>query len=85
MTVPVQIRKSQVAERIREAAALTGQSITDVVDEGIGLVLDRAYRRLSVDERRRNIDRILAEVRELPRLGPVPTDDDFYDEDGLPK
>jgi len=85
MTAPVQIRKEGVARRIREAAAITGQSITEVVDEGIGLVLDRAYRRLSADERRRNIDRILAEVRELPRIGPPATDDDFYDEDGLPK
>ena len=85
MTAPVQIRKEDVARKIREAAALTGQSITEVVDQGISLVLDRVHRRLSADERKRNIDRILAEVRELPRVGPTPTDDDFYDEDGFPK
>jgi hypothetical protein len=85
MTKPIQIRKDDVARDIRELAALRGASITDVVGEAVRTELERERRRGSTEAREREIDRILARVRALPRTGQMLTDDDLYDEDGLPK
>ena len=85
MTKPIQIRNEDVVRDIREAVALTQQSITEVVADGVRMVLDQARRRATKEIREREIDRILAEVRALPQLGPPLTDDDLYDQDGLPK
>lgn len=85
MTKPIQIRKEDVARDIRELAAMTGDNITDVVGKLVRAELDRERRRRSPEERERAIDRILAQVRALPRTGRVLTDDDLYDEYGLPK
>ena len=85
MTKPIQIRKEDVVRDIREAAALTRRPITDVVGEGVRLVLERERRRAGAGAREREIDQLLAELRALPKLGPMPTDADFYDEDGFPK
>jgi hypothetical protein len=85
MTKPIQIRDEEAVSAIREAAALSRRSLTETVKEGARLVLERARRDSSREDREKEIDRILAEIRALPVLGPVPTDDDFYDEDGFPK
>lgn len=87
MNAPVQIRKPDVAERLRSMALREGLSITDLVDQ---MAREREAR---IDEARRaEIDRKIAVVNEivrefnaLPVLGPLLTDDDIYDEDGLPK
>lgn len=87
MNAPVQIRKPEVAERLRELARLEGKTITDLVEE---MVRERDERLVS--DREANIQAKLAAVEEivahfqsLPILGPLLTDDDLYDEDGLPK
>lgn len=87
MNAPVQIRKTDTVERLRRLASLEGKTITELVDE---MVRERDER--LVAEREADIERRLAEVREtvrrfqaLPIVGPLLTDDDFYDEDGLPK
>jgi hypothetical protein len=87
MNAPVQIRKPEVAERLRELARLEGKSITDLVEE---MVRERDERLVAA--RKADIETRLAEVREtvrrfqaLPVIGPLLTDDDFYDDDGLPK
>lgn len=87
MNAPVQIRKAEVVERLRRLANLEGKSITDLVDE---MVRERDERLARV--RDAEIERKMAQVREivahfqsLPIVGPLLTDDDFYDEDGLPK
>lgn len=85
MTKPIQIRNEEVVRDIREAAALTNQSITDVVAEGARVVLERAKRRTSHEDRQKAIDRIIAEYRALPKTGRMLTDDDLYDEDGFPR
>jgi hypothetical protein len=85
MMKPIQIRKEEVVRDIREAAALTNRSITDVVAEGARVVLDRAKRRTTVGAREKAIDRIVAEYRALPKMGRMLTDDDLYDENGFPK
>ena len=87
MTKPIQIKNEDAARDIRELAALTGEAITEAVHEAVREKLAKVRRRTSADieERRRAVDRILAEVRALPRIGPPLTDDDLYDDYGLPK
>ena len=85
MTKPIQIKKEDVARDIRELAALTRQPITEAVGAAVREQLARQRRALMVDERRREVARIQARVAALPRIGPKMTDDDLYDEDGLPK
>ncbi|THD81855.1 MAG: hypothetical protein E7812_03340 [Phenylobacterium sp.] len=89
MTKPIQIRDEAAVSAIREAAALSRRSLTEVVREGAQLVLDRERRRTRREdpEREQRIDRLLAEFREAVRShgGRIPTDDDFYDENGFPK
>lgn len=87
MNAPVQIRKAEVVERLRRLANLEGKSITDLVDE---MVRERDERLARV--RDAEIERKMAQVREivahfqsLPIMGPLLTDDDLYDEDGLPR
>ena len=83
MNAPVQIRKPEVAERLRRIAAREGKSITDLVDE---LTLERDQQiEAEVERRRSAVKALLNEVDALPRIGPLLTDDDLYDEDGLPK
>ena len=85
MTTPIQIRNEHVVRDIREAAALTHRPITEIVGEGVQIVLERERRRATAGQRGREIDRILAEIDALPILGPMLTDDDLYDDDGLPR
>lgn len=68
-------------------AQLTNRTLTDIVGEGVRLVLEkeRARRRATRDQRDRKIDEIMARVRALPRTGEDLTDADLYDEDGLPR
>ena len=87
MNAPVQIRKPEVAARLRELARLEGKSITDLVDEMVRERDERlvARRQADIAERRRAVKEIVAHFNSLPIVGPLLTDDDFYDEDGLPK
>jgi hypothetical protein len=87
MNAPVQIRKPETVERLRRLAALEGKSITELVDE---MVRERDERILAANEA--EVQRKIAAAREivrhfqsLPIVGPLLTDDDLYDEDGLPK
>ena len=87
MNAPVQIRKPEVAERLRELARLEGKSITDLVEE---MVRERdarlaAARDADIAERRRAVQEAVERFNALPVVGPLLTDDDLYDENGLPK
>ncbi len=87
MNAPVQIRKPDVAERLRSLARREGLSITDLGDE---MARDRearanTARQAEIDRKIAAAEAIVAHFQSLPILGPLLTDDDFYDEDGLPK
>lgn len=87
MNAPVQIRKPDVTERLRSLAQREGLSITDLVDE---MARDRearanTARQAEIDQKIAAAEAIVAHFQSLPILGPLLTDDDFYDEDGLPK
>ena len=87
MNAPVQIRKPEVAERLRQRAKSEGKSITELVETMLAerIAADEARASDDVTRRRAAVADILARVRATPKLAPWPTDDDFYDEDGLPK
>ncbi len=87
MTSPVQIRKSETVERLRRLAVLEGKSITDLVDEMARERDERltVAREKDIAERRRGVEEAVRRFNALPVVGPLLSDDDFYDEDGLPK
>lgn len=87
MNAPVQIRKFDTVERLRRLAALEGKSITDLVDEMVRERDERltAAREADIAQRRQAVEEAVARIDAMPRLAPWPTDDDFYDEDGLPR
>jgi hypothetical protein len=87
MNAPVQIRKAETVERLRRLAALEGKTITELVDE---MVRERdqrmaAEREADIAERRRGVEEAVRRFNALPVVGLLLSDDDFYDEDGLPK
>lgn len=87
MNAPVQIRKPDVAERLRNIARREGLSITDLVDEMAREREGRADKAQNAEIQRKiaAVNEIVREFNALPVLGPLLTDDDIYDEDGLPK
>ena len=87
MNAPVQIRKPDVAERLRNMALREGLSITELVDQ---MAREREARpdearRAEIERKIAAVNEIVRECNALPVLGPLLTDDDIYDEDGLPK
>jgi hypothetical protein len=84
---PIQIRRPEVVRKIRELAQATGRPITDAV----AVAIEQALRRLDdekeegIRRRRKAIDDIVARFQALPVVGRPLTDDDLYDEDGLPR
>ncbi|MCX6594540.1 MAG: type II toxin-antitoxin system VapB family antitoxin [Acidobacteria bacterium] len=87
MSGPIQIRRPDVAAAARELAALRGVSITDAISQALQaqLVSQKAAQQSEKAARLARADEALKRFRQLPRIGPLLTDDDFYDEDGLPK
>lgn len=87
MNAPVQIRKSDTVERLRRLAALEGKTITELVDEMARERDERltADRETQIQRKIAEVNEIVAHFQALPVVGPLLTDDDLYDEDGLPK
>ena len=86
MTAPIQIKKPDVVRDIRLLAQLMHQPITEVVAEAVRIKLAEAQRARQADitERLRKVAEIQERIAALPRIGPLLTDADFYDEDGFP-
>jgi hypothetical protein len=85
MNAPIQIRRDDVVQDIRELAAITEQSITDAVASAVKAELARARAKSGLEARRQAVAEIIRQFRELPVVGPMLTDADLYDEDGLPR
>lgn len=87
MNAPVQIRKSDTVERLRRLASLEGKTITELVDDMVRERDERmvAAREADIDQRRRGVEEAVRRFNALPVIGSLLTDEDFYDEDGLPK
>ena len=84
---PIQIRNPEAVRIIRELAARKGQPITRALRDMAKAELDRIdeAEEARVQRRLDAIHEIVEKLHELPILGPLLTDDDLYDEDGLPK
>lgn len=87
MKAPIQIRREDVAEDIRKLAGLMKVSLTEAVAVAVRERLEEAerQRRKQIEERDREIQELLKAFWALPKTGPLLTDADLYDEDGLPK
>jgi antitoxin VapB len=97
-TPQLNIKDAETTAMVRELAELTGESQTEVVRKAVKERLQRAKseRALTAEHRQRDrqaeSDRILRNIRKLQadvrkRMKPEDflTDDDLYDEWGLPK
>ena len=84
---PIQIRNPDVGRAIRALADQTRVPITEAVGAAVREALKRQgfVRDAAFEERLAAIKDISRRIRELPIIGPKMTDDDLYDEDGLPK
>ncbi len=87
MNGPIQIRRPEVVRNLRELAILKGKSVTDTVAEAVDGELRRLRTRAEaeVEARRAAVKATVARIQALPVVGPMPTDHDLYDPDGLPK
>lgn len=87
MTAPIQIRKAELVEGIRELARLKGTTLTEALEVAVRKELDDLRRRKdeNLAARRAAVDEIVARIRASPDVGPGLTDEDLYDEHGLPK
>jgi hypothetical protein len=84
---PIQIRNPEVVRALREVAAQRNQPLTQAIGEIARAELERlkAGKNARYHQRVESIRRWVAELHELPVLGPPLTDDELYDEEGLPR
>jgi hypothetical protein len=87
MPKPIQIKRPEVTADIRMLAELMGVSITDAIANAVGnqLALERVKADARLRKRRKAAEDLLTELRQLPVKGPILSDDDLYDAEGLPK
>ena len=86
-TAPIQIRNEDVVRDIRELARLTHKPITEAVAAAVRGELGRTKRveASERDARLRAIEVAVNQFRHTPVVGPLLSDADLYDEDGLPR
>lgn len=87
MTKPIQIRREDAVRDLRELAELRRKPITDVIAEMARKELDEERRLQDLAGRHRGVEEAVARFQDAMRAhgGRLLTDDDLYDEDGLPK
>lgn len=85
MTKPIQIRNADIVRDLRELATQRGQSITETVGELVRAELTRPRKAYGPQAKLAAVRRIVEEFKALPKTGRTLTDDDLYDEFGLPK
>jgi hypothetical protein len=88
------IKDVETTRMVRELAELTGETQTEVVRKAVQEKLATKKAEADIERRRREMDfettltdirKIQAEVRKHMKLSDFLTDDDLYDEWGLPK
>ena len=87
MNAPIQIRKPRAVELIRKAAAGRGQSITEAMEALAEEDVKRqeATREAEIERKLARVRQLVKEFAALPKTGEMLTDEDLYDEDGLPR
>ncbi len=97
-TPQLNIKDAETTRLVRELAELTGETQTEVVRKALRQRLQRekaereAVDARTAEEKRREFERVLAKIQKIQenvrRRGLAQnalTDDDLYDENGLPK
>jgi antitoxin VapB len=95
-TPQLNIKDAETSALVKELAALTGESQTEAVRKAVKERLERAkskaptprsgeHRRIEAERILANIQKIQDGVRKRMRPEDFLTDDDLYDEFGLPK
>ncbi len=80
------IENPDVIRDIERLAARTGKPATDAIADAVRAQLGPGTRsEAEIAERRRKLDALLAEIDALPHSGEPLTDDDLYDEGGMPR
>jgi hypothetical protein len=88
------IKDAETTRMVRELAELTGETQTEVVRKAVQEKLAAKRAEADIERRRREMDyettlaeirKIQAEVRKHMKPSDFLTDDDLYDEWGLPK
>jgi len=81
------IENPEVVRDIQRLAAQTGKPAAEAVAEAVRAKLGKpsAPTAAEIEERRRHIADALASWDALPHKGKPLTDDELYDEDGLPR
>ncbi|WP_367273251.1 type II toxin-antitoxin system VapB family antitoxin [Phenylobacterium sp.] len=84
---PIQIRRKDAVRDLRELAARRGRPITDIVAEMARRELELEQRCERLRDRSGDVDATIARFQAAVRAhgGRMLTDDDFYDEDGMPR
>ena len=79
--------EAEVVDYVRELARPRGSSLSDAIDAAVREMMaqDKAKLDASSDIDLDAVADIVQRFRQLPKLGPMPSDADFYDADGLPR
>lgn len=85
--IPIQIRNPEVVRAIRRLARQTGRPLTEAVAQAVNAELERRNTVSPEEQQRRGrgIREAVNRLHALPIIGSPLTDDDLYDEDGLPR
>jgi antitoxin VapB len=78
------IRDQETDSLARELAGMTGESITEAIGKALKERLARLRREGEFAKRKAQVDALAARMREN-MVGHVLSDDDIYDENGLPR
>lgn len=83
----IHIEDQALLRDIETLAARKGVPAEQAVADAVRDKLEetRPAQTLSRDERRRLLRETLARIDRLPHTGPMLTDEDLYDEDGMPR
>jgi len=81
------IENPDVVRDIQRLAERTGKPATEAVADAVRARLGGPPlpTEAEIEDRRRKVAQTLAEIDALPHLGEPLTDDDLYDEDGMPR
>ncbi len=82
--MPLSIRDKKTDHLARELAQVTGESITEAISKALEQRLDRIRNQNSLGKRKSEIEAITQRFRNN-LTGSLLTDDDLYDERGVPR
>jgi len=78
------IRDAETDKMARELAGITGENITDAVSKALEERLSKVRRNSNIEVRKARINELLKIANEN-MISPPLSDDDLYDESGLPR